>query len=67
MEKKLTVQDVRECVAKIAEIGEEPSGRAHALQDLLWRDVLRQLADEGNELAKAALETVALPFPRWYE
>lgn len=67
--KKLTIQETRERVAAIAAVPDdvELGGQAHRMQDALWQEVLQQLADEGSELAKVALETTLLKFPRWFE
>jgi 3-isopropylmalate dehydratase small subunit len=58
---------------KIVEIGNTVSddeGRAHALEDELYRDVLIAIANgAGNsrELATEALKTAEIDFTRWCE
>lgn len=64
---KLTADDVRRRVAKIASLAGAKDGRAHGEEDSLYLAVLRELAAQGNELAAEAIKTQGLPINRWYE
>lgn len=63
----MTIADV---VARVDEI-ENASGdpeSAHSLEDDLWRDVLQAIADGAPNaagLAREALKTQDISFPRW--
>lgn len=67
---KLTEEAVAERVARIAAVSDDDE-RAHGLEDDLYRDVLRQIADgtlaedEAREIANAALKADGLDFSRW--
>ena len=65
----MTVTEVEARVAKIAAEVDDPEV-AHGYEDGLRRDVLAAIANgEGDPpaaLAKAALKTAELHFPRWY-
>jgi hypothetical protein len=63
-ETKLTVEIINAHVAKIAAAAHDDE-KAHGLEDDLIRAVLCQLADEGNELAKATIKSFDLDFCRW--
>jgi len=72
------VQTVEEARDRIRLIGlratEGPGGASdcHEMQDDLWADVLEAIAGgylsakQACELAKVALETGGIDFPRWY-
>lgn len=63
---KLTLGKVRSRVAAVkaaAIVGDHE--RAHNEEDKLYLDVLRQLADEGSELAKTALGTQEMNIKRY--
>ena len=64
----LTVDEVREWVFRIEEMVFDPE-EAHEAEDSLWCRVLMEIADSGTahprELAKAALKTKQISFPRW--
>lgn len=63
----VTPDDVRFRVAEIAAMADDPEA-AHGFEDSLWSEVLRAIAkgaDDPAGLARAALETLELDFPRW--
>ena len=63
----LTVDVVRSRVASIAKIGGDPEC-AHSSEDTLRDDVLEAIAagaPNAQELAREALKTNDLTFPRW--
>ena len=67
----LTAEDVRRRVRELAEeyTRKGDNEEAHCREDGLWVDVLTAIAagaPDAAELAKAALETDALTFERWY-
>jgi hypothetical protein len=65
--------DVRARVREVARgraggMGIDPE-EAHGLEDALWSDVLRAIAEGAEnprELAAEALTTEDIAFPRWY-
>lgn len=64
----MTVDEVRERVAKIAAIGGDDE-LAHGEEDLLHEEVLRAIADgrcpDPAGAAREALKTLDLDFERW--
>jgi hypothetical protein len=68
----MTVQDVRKRAKEIKKLSLVDPEAAHAQEDELWKDVLSAIAskqDHGRTypdgLARAALVTTKLEFPRW--
>jgi len=65
------VRDVEERVAKIAAAAkEEGSCTPHVLEDSLYLDVLKAIAEgaaDVRKLAAAAIKASELNFERWYE
>lgn len=62
--------EVRKRVAKIHKMQGDPEV-AHAEEDILWMDVLEQISQSQtcgweSELAREALRTRDIKFPRWY-
>lgn len=65
----LTVQEVVERVSEIAKEGATDPERAHANEDGLYADVLLAIVEGATnpiDLARAALATGELDFPRWF-
>ncbi len=60
----LTVEEVKERVRQI-KLMQKDYESAHAYEDQLYSDVLRQHARDGCALAKEALKTKKLTFPRY--
>lgn len=60
----MTPEEVRERVAIIRREADDDE-KAHSLEDALHQDVLRYFAATGNEVAKAALESLDIEFARW--
>jgi hypothetical protein len=60
----MEIKDVLERVEAIRSEADDAEV-AHGMEDALHQDVLKFLADQGNELAKAALLTWEISFPRW--
>jgi len=62
---RMTVDDVRTRLEAIeALVSQQDYESAHAAEDQLQLDVLHQLSEDGSKLARAALESQAIPFPR---
>lgn len=64
----MTVAYVEKRIRQIAAIQDDDE-RAHALEDKLWKQVLRAIANgasDGQALAAAAIKTKKLKFCRWY-
>jgi hypothetical protein len=66
----LTPDHVRRCVEDLRRLGGPGADHegCHAMEDDIWRDVLRAIADGAPnpaELARAALETNGIEFERW--
>jgi hypothetical protein len=61
---RMTIEQVRARIA-IIDASSDDAEAAHALEERLWRDVLRYLAGSGNELAAEALKTRRIEFARW--
>ena len=64
----LTVYAIDTVVATIARVKEAPES-AHALEDTLFRDVLKAIAQghvDPKGLAEAALKSCDIEFGRWY-
>lgn len=60
---------IDERLANLRDVGDSDPEAAHALEDDLWEDVLRAIAagaDEPEKLAREALLTQEVKFPRWY-
>jgi hypothetical protein len=71
MEFEMTVDDIRAriVVVRAWAIDHEEYEKAHKSEVELWRDVLMAIAEGGqpaDELAKAALETRFVDYPRGY-
>ena len=70
-EKSMKLSDIRRRVREIGGISVNDAEKAHAREDTLWSDVLQAIADGDHAdidpavLARAALKTVELSFPRW--
>ena len=60
----LTLEEVKSRVRKISAVQKDYE-TAHSYEDELYCDVLRHHARAGCELAKAALKTQELTFPRY--
>ena len=64
----MTIEEVQNCVQDIASIAGDPEDQ-HELEDKLHVDVLKQVAASGDQilsaLAKEALKTQDIDFPRW--
>ena len=67
----MKVREVEERVAKIAEEAKaEGSCTPHVLEDALYLDVLKAIAEgaaDVRKLAAAAIKASELEFGRWYE
>jgi hypothetical protein len=71
----VSVEEVRARIDQIRLRAAEghSDGDCHAEQDELWADVLTTIASGFQQgpacvdLAKAALETLGIDFPRWFE
>ena len=61
----MSPDDVRAEVARIRQLAERDDEAAHSAEDALHQAVLLQLANEGSEIARIALETQAIDFERW--
>jgi hypothetical protein len=67
----VNISDVKNRVDAIREIAGDP-GRAHAMEDDLYVDVLREIANGGGQtrmlaLARQALRSQDIGFSRWTE
>jgi hypothetical protein len=60
----MTEQDTRNRVTEI-EDNKHDDEAAHSLEDKLYLDVLRQLAEQGNTLAAEAIKASDIEFARW--
>lgn len=64
----MTVADVQERVEEIEAVTDDPED-AHIKEDLLWEEVLEAIAsgvgDPPADLARVALATREIRFPRW--
>jgi hypothetical protein len=63
----ITVNDANDRVIGIYELRGDPEA-AHADEDTLWEEVLTAIsngADNAPGLARAALRTKGIDFPRW--
>jgi len=64
----MTVKDVLQQVENVRHLKHDPEA-AHCLEDELWDNVLMAIAGDiganPQELAKAALKTKEIDFPRW--
>ena len=63
----LTVSDVRDAVARIAEIAAGHDAQAHIMQDKLWLEVLKAVAaghPDAIDLAREAIRTEEIEFDR---
>lgn len=61
----ITLSAVKACLKDIEEYAGDPEA-AHAKQDVLYLNVLRQLAQDGNRLAAEAIKANDIEFDRWF-
>ena len=65
----MTIEEVQNRVQDIASTAGDPEDQ-HELEDKLHVDVLKQVASSGDpilsRIAKEALKTQDIDFPRWY-
>ncbi len=70
-EESMKLIEIHRRVREIGGISVNDAEKAHAREDTLWSDVLQAIADGDHAdidpavLARAALKTVELSFPRW--
>lgn len=65
---RYTLKNVQNCADSIVGLKSDPEV-AHETEDDLYRIVLEEVAagnPEGREMARAALATKTIDFPRWY-
>jgi hypothetical protein len=63
----VTVEDIEACLWRIEQDKGDPEA-AHTREDVLHSEVLRQIAngaENAQELARAALRSHSIDFPRW--
>lgn len=68
--KTMKVTDIEERIAKIASVASEKDGAAHGLEDGLFLDVLKAIANGAKNpkaLAAAATKSADLKINRWFE
>lgn len=66
MKRKITVEYIKKEISDIRELDPES---AHSSEDDLHQDVLKAIANGATnpaELAREALKSLKLDFPRWY-
>ncbi len=66
----MKVTDIEARLAKIKEVASEKDGQAHGLEDDLFLDVLKAIAngaDDPRALAAAAIQSADLDINRWFE
>jgi len=61
----MTKEDIEKRVQEIQERADDDE-MAHAMEKDLHEEVLEFLAEQGNELAEAALKTLDIDFSRWF-
>ncbi len=65
----LSPNDVEVWVQRISKLTHDPTF-AHSQEDKLWREVLEKISETAPDpvsLAREALKTRQIKFPRWYE